>query len=151
MSVQSAVKQMFDALSDAKNSLDLAQKQVVFYEAQVIQITQAYEAVSAILPPDSLAAPTTAKRGRKPAKAGHKSNKSEFPSTPAEFWLGLITSTPQKTTGILSAAAAKLAINENDADKMAVLKPRMASNLANLIAEKKISSKGDRRDRQYFL
>ncbi len=148
MSVQSAVKQLADALTDAHEGLKQSEAQVVFYKSQVIKIDEAYKALTAILPPEEFNVPTVKKAGRKGAKP--KAHKTDFPKTDSAFWLGLITATPQKTTDILAAGAKKLGFAADDKEKIATLKQRMPTNLQNLINDKKISSAGERLNRTYF-
>lgn len=147
MSIQTAMKQFDDALADALGSKEEAEKGVVHWTAQVAKLTEAKTALSKILTPDDFA-PAPAKSAKVAAKKGNR-KASDFPSTDAAFWNGLLNSTPQTTNEILTAAAAKLSIEGEE--KLAILRGRQTAFLQKAAKDGLIKSEGERLNRKYFV
>lgn len=146
---QSAAKVIEDELKQARQA-------VTFY----IKRIEALEDILATL--SSIDAPVTASRGRATKKgttakaskkvaekAGGKGTRSaKLPATGKEFWLGLLTDTPQSAAEVFKAAIATLRIRPNPDDRKK-LSQRMANALSILSKDGEIKGEGERRTRLY--
>lgn len=147
MSIQTAMKQFDDALAEAVESKATAEAAVEHWSLQVQKLTEAKNALSAILTPaDFAAAPG------KPAKAAKRASAKSgaaVPKTDSAFWMGLLSETPQSTKAIHEQACAKLGVTDPDA--MKTLQARQTSFLQTAATEGKIKSEGERLNRKYFV
>ena len=145
MSIQTAIKQIADALAEAIAKADESRKNVVYWDAQVTKLTATHATITEQFP-DVAASPSISKKG---AKSDGK--EKLIPKTPSEFWMGLLTTEPQKMAQILDTAAAKLGVDTSNEEVMKVLRSRQSNALAKFVEEKKIKDHGSRQDRTYFL
>jgi hypothetical protein len=146
---QSAAKVIDDELKQARRA-------VTFYTKRI----EALEDILATL--SSIDAPVTSTRGRTTktitkAKASKNvtekarargTRSSKLPATGKDFWLGLVTGTPQSAAEVFKAAIATLRIRPNPDDRKK-LSQRMANALSILAKEGQIKGEGDRRTRLY--
>lgn len=144
MSIQTAIKQIADALAEANTKADESRKGVIYWDEQVVKLTKSYASIKELFPEDAVSYSPDKK-----TKAQGK--EKSLPKTPTEFWIGLLTEEPQKMAGILSAAAEKLGVKMEDDENIKVLRARQSNVLQKLIEDGKIKSEGSRQDRTYFL
>lgn len=148
MSIQTAMKQVDDSLSEAQTNLETAQKGVIHWEGQLAKLTEAKTALSKIFTADDFA-PPPAKGGKPAAKKATAKGGVAVPKTDSAFWYGLLTATPQTTKEILDLATAKLDVTDPDAiDK---LRGRQTSYLQTAAKDGVIKSEGERLNRKYFV
>lgn len=144
MSIQTAIKQIADALAEATDRAEESRKGVIHWDEQVVKLTKSYASMKELFPDDApIHAPS------KKAKSGGK--EKELPRTPSEFWMGLLTTEQQKMAAILANAAAKLGVSMDDEEAIKTLRARQSNALQKFIDEKKIMSEGSRQERTYFL
>lgn len=74
---------------------------------------------------------------------------SDLPSTPSEYWLDLITETPQSAPEILKKAINSLGFEPNQM-QLKKLRQRIAPALQALLKSKQIQDSGSRRERRFF-
>lgn len=154
MFISNALQELDVAATETKASIEQCKVKLDFFEQRLAKIMQTRQAMSAIedinlsVDPTMMdAKPKKAKANKEPAKA----TKSDdgLPHTKSEFWLGLITTAPQKTADILDAACK--ALNITDKDLRVKLKQRQTFNLQKFIDTGKIKSEGEQQNRTYFL
>jgi hypothetical protein len=83
-------------------------------------------------------------------KVATKKAKVDLPSTRQDFWLNLVGPEPKTAAEITQAAIAALGIKENEADKMTVIRNRVAPSLAGLLKNRMIQDAGTGRERTYM-
>lgn len=146
---QSAAKVIEDELKQARQA-------VTFYTKRI----EALEDILATL--SSIDVPVTASRGRAtkkantakaPKKVAEKAGargtrSSKLPATGKEFWLGLLTDTPQSAAEVFKTAIATLRIRPNPDDRKK-LSQRMANALSILAKDGQVKGEGERRTRLY--
>jgi hypothetical protein len=142
-----------------KDELKQARQAVTFYTKRI----EALEDILATL--SSIDAPVTASRSRaakkaatskvptktaeKPERTGAKGiRSSKLPATGKDFWLGLLTDTPQSAADVFKAAIATLRIRPNPEDRKK-LSQRMANALSILAKDGAIKGEGEHRSRLY--
>jgi len=160
MFISNAIIELDAAADRATQGIEESKKMLDFFQKQLDKIIITKQAMSAIedinlnVPPPSISGlpvETKEKKPREkkePAKAAKKTD-DDLPHTKSDFWLGLITTTPQKTSEILDAACK--ALNITDKDQRAKLKGRQTFNLQKFVDLKKIQSEGEQLNRTYFL
>lgn len=145
MSIQTAMKQFDDALSEAQTGKEDAEKAVIHWTEQVAKLTKAKAALAEILSPDDL---IPAQVKAKPSKA-KAAKASSLPKTDSAFWKSCLTETPQTTKEILDVACAKLGVTDPEAVK--TLQARQTSFLQSSAKDGSIKSEGERLNRKYFV
>lgn len=160
MFIENAIHELDVAAENAKKELEALSQRTVFFQEKLEKIIVTRQALSAIedinlnvAPPVVSLAPTETapvkERKVREKKDTPKADKKGVPNTKAEFWLGLITEVPQKTSEILDAACTSLGVT--DKEQRVILKQRQTSYLKNFVDDNKIRSEGEQQNRTYFL
>jgi len=74
---------------------------------------------------------------------------STLPKTGIEFWLELVTSSPQTAIDIANAAVSRLGFGADQREQIQKLKQRVAPALASLLKAGRIEDSGSGRNRRY--